>query len=180
METLKEPKPHSKRNESEPDNIQTKSPFPYWKFAIAIVVFLFLGLASKKKDFLIQTDQGLKLAPWRQKKLKKELENFDKAEQYVLIVTVEGEYACFNCGEKATIHLKVGEVWKYGVTRIGKDKRYSNVPIDPRLRYLVEYKGDIGTCLRMEKIKIYQYAELPENLKRETPLIRPPGNKYDT
>jgi hypothetical protein len=31
----------------------------------------------------------------------------------------------------------------------------------------------------LEKIKIYNYALLPENLRRAVPLIRPPGNKID-
>lgn len=45
--------------------------------------------------------------------------------------------------------------------------------------YLVQYKGSIQECLKQEKTKIFNYATLPENLKRETPIIRPPGNKID-
>lgn len=167
METLKEPKKKFLRDQSYQSKPIKKSPTKQWWVLISIAILILLGLAGKKKAFLVSTDQGMKIAPWRKKKLEKELKNFDKAEQYVLIATVEGEYPCFHCEGQATIHLKVGEVWKYGVTRIGKDKRYSSIPIDPRLRYLVEYKGDIGTCLRLEKVKIYEYAELPENLRRE-------------
>lgn len=178
METLNKPKLKAKQNEAIMKEPIKK--YSYWTAVIAILIFLLLALAGKKKDFLVSTDQGMKLAPWRQKKLQKDLQNFDEAEQYVLIAMVEGEYPCYHCEGQATIYLKVGEIWKYGVTKIGKDKRYSNAPIDPRLRYRVEYKGDIGTCLRLEKIKIYQYAELLENIQRVQPLIRPPGNKNDS
>jgi hypothetical protein len=47
------------------------------------------------------------------------------------------------------------------------------------LLYQVEYKGTVEDCLIQEAHKIYNYATLPENLKRAKPLIRPPGNKVD-
>jgi len=34
-------------------------------------------------------------------------------------------------------------------------------------------------CLKMEKLKIYNYPLLPEALKRKIKLFRPPGNAND-
>jgi hypothetical protein len=180
METLTKSKKIVKNQKIESVSPVRKINKNYWKLGIAFFIFLVFGFALQKKNPLISTDQGLKLAPWRQKKLEKELKNFDKAEQYALIASVEGEYPCFSCEDGLTIHLNIGEVWKYGVTRIGKNRRYGAVMADPRLRYIIEYKGDIAECMRLEKIKIYNYALLPENTKRIIPLIRPPGNKNDS
>jgi hypothetical protein len=65
------------------------------------------------------------------------------------------------------------------VTRIGEFRRYTTGEIPDGLQYLTEFIGDYAQCLKLEKIKIYSYALLPENLSRNNPLIRPPGNKVD-
>jgi hypothetical protein len=75
--------------------------------------------------------------------------------------------------------LNSSEVWKYGITRVGQTKRYSAGEIPKGLEYQIEFRGDYASCLKLEKIKIYHYALLPENLARSHPLIRPPENRVD-
>lgn len=121
-----------------------------------------------------------KLSPERRQKLEKELDELENAEQYVLIAERDGWYSCFNCPGEAYIFLHSGEIWKYGVTRKGEKGRYGEWHINQSLVYFVQYQGPLQECLKREKIKIYTYSLLPENLKRKYPLIRPPGNKRDT
>ncbi len=150
-----------------------------WWLLIVFVTTIYAAFNVEDFDFLIEKDGQYELAPQRKGKLQKELEEIDNAEQYVIIATKAGFYPCYNCGQSTMIFLNVGEVWKYGVTRIGQDRRYRKLEIPKGLTYLKEYVGDTGTCLKLEKIKIYNYALLPENLQRSTPLIRPPGNRVD-
>ena len=121
-----------------------------------------------------------KLSPERRQKLEKELEELENAEQYALIAARDGWYPCFHCKNTNRIFLLQGEIWRYGVTRKGEKKRYGTGLLDRRLIYTIQYTGQLQECLKREKIKIYTYAILPENLKRQNPLIRPPGNKRDT
>ena len=91
-----------------------------------------------------------------------------------------GEKTCYNCGADTLIFLHAAEVWKYGITIQGEKGRYPNTWITALgLRYRVQYRGSIQDCLQQETLKIYQYALLPENLKRAVPLMRPPGTKVD-
>ncbi len=101
--------------------------------------------------------------------------------QYALVATFDDYYPCYNTGQM--IYLKSGDVWKYGKTCIGADKRYSDLA-ERRLIFIPEFRGNEMTCLLIEKIKIYNYVVHSENLKRakETktlPLLRPPGNRID-
>ena len=168
----------------EPKKEILESPAPkprrglWWLVVLAIAV-VYAAFNVEDFDFLIEKDGQYELAPKRNAKLQKELGEIDNAEQYVIIATKAGFYPCYNCGKLTSIFLNVGEVWKYGVTRIGQERRYGKLEILPGLTYLKQYSGDYGTCLKLEKIKIYNYALLPENLNRSTPLIRPPGNKVD-
>ncbi|AEE51293.1 hypothetical protein [Haliscomenobacter hydrossis] len=150
-----------------------------WWLVVFAVAVIYAAFNVEDFDFLVEKDGQYKLAPKRNSKLYKELGEIDNAEQYVLLVTKAGFYPCYNCGKSALIFLNVGEVWKYGVTRIGRDKRYNTGEIPKGLEYLVEFRGDYAQCLKFEKIQIYHYALLPENLSRDVPLIRPPGNKVD-
>ena len=137
--------------------------------------------AYKGTDFIEIGDDGkLHLSKKRKEKLEREVENLKEAEQYVLVAVQNGRYPCFNCGLNATIFLREGEVWKYGVTIYGKKKRYGEAMLLAKgLRYHIQFKGKIDICLIEEKKKIFNYALLPENLRRAVPLKRPPGNKID-
>jgi len=135
---------------------------------------------SKEKEFIIVKHGEAELAPWRKEKLEKELKEIDEAEQYVLRADEDGYYECFNCGGKPLIFLHAGEVWKYGYTRKGEKARYRGWNTKNTLKYEVQFEGTLTECVKEEKRKIYYYALLPENLKREIPLIRPPGNKIDS
>jgi len=131
------------------------------------------------KDFIIWKGDQPEVASWRKEKLQRELEEIDNAEQYALVVRIPGTFPCYSCVDQSEIFLNEGEVWRYGVTKKGKAGRYrSGLPFI-ELTYSVQFEGPLHECLKQEKIKIYSYAVLPENLKRENPLIRPPGNKRD-
>ena len=120
-----------------------------------------------------------RLAKWREKKMIKEIDDLDWAEQYVLRAGKNGWHPCFSCPDTEHIWLHVGEVWKYGTTTKGQNGRYGNRLKGMMLNYEIQYEGALVDCLKEEKRKIYGYAILPENLKRSKPLIRPPGNKKD-
>jgi hypothetical protein len=111
--------------------------------------------------------------------MEKELWELENAEQYVLLARNSGHFPCYSCGRQAKIFLFAGEVWRYGVTRKGEKGRYSTGLPHKELIYLIQYEGTLQDCLKQEKMKIYRYALLPENIKRTPPLIRPPGNKRD-
>ncbi|MEL7119451.1 MAG: hypothetical protein AAFO07_08425 [Bacteroidota bacterium] len=131
-------------------------------------------------SFIQKTLDGTyELSEQRKAKLEKELEELENAEQYVLLASQNGYYPCFSCVEKNTIFLNIGQVWRYGVTQKGERGRYGSSLLEQRLLYVPQYQGLLQECLREEKIKIYNYALLPENLSRQLPLIRPPGNKQD-
>jgi hypothetical protein len=152
-----------------------------WRWFLLIIsgcIALMASLAASD-DFLVWKDGLPTLAPWRKAKLERELAKIEQAEQYVLKADVAGYFPCFNCYDKPHVYLNAGEIWKYGVTMNGEKGRYKSGLPTERLVYLVEYEGPLNKCLKLEKTKIYNYALLPENTRRERPLMRPPGNKRD-
>ena len=147
----------------------------FWLWAALVVVIVFAA-----KEFIITREDGsTELSPERTAKLARELDELDEAEQYVLIAARDGQYPCYHCPGKSSIFLQRGFVWKYGVTRKGEQGRYGRWHVDNNLLYITQYTGPLQECFRQEKLKIYNYALLPENLSRTVPLIRPPGNKQD-
>ena len=148
-------------------------------FLMTIVVMGKMSL-SKNRPFLEYDDRGQpKLAPWRKDDLDRGLDQYKHAEQYALIASSASMFPCYSCQGSTKIQLNVGEIWKYGVTMKGQPGRYpKGLPVG-FLVYQVQFEGNLMECLEQEKIKIINYAILPENLKREKPLIRPPGNKRD-
>ena len=138
-----------------------------------------LWVLMGEQDFIIWKDGEPDLAPWRKAKLEQELEELDSAEQYVLFVRIPGYYPCYSCFGEEEIFLNLGEIWKYGVTSKQEKGRYpQGLPVYG-LEYKIQYEGPTIECYKQEKIKIYYYALLPENLRRARPLKRPPGNKRD-
>ncbi len=120
------------------------------------------------------------ILPDRKKDLDDDLYRIDHAEQYVLVAEFNGKYVCPSCPDRDSIFLLVGEVWKYGITMNGQKGRYSQKFLDEQgLFYFTQFEGNVAECMKQEKIKIYHYPTLPENLKRQTKLLRPPGNKED-
>ena len=149
------------------------------KFLFWMLLALFVLFAAK--SFIEFDKNGIpRLAKWREKKLEKELEDLDGAEQYVLTAGKNDWYPCFSCPDTTHIYLYLGEVWKYGATTKGQQGRYGKSLKGQYLDYTVQFDGTLEACLKEEKRKIYGYAVLPENLKRPRPLIRPPGNKKDS
>lgn len=170
-------------------NTSQGDPQRNFNFLLFLALLLILGTAGmvylskerkSKDDFYEIKDGEPVLAPWREEKMLRELEEIDDAVQYALVATVPGEYPCFNCPDgQTTIHLEIGFVWKYGTTRKGEAGRYRGQLPDPRLIFMSQFRGTYGDCLKEEKRKIYRYGVHPENLARAVPLIRPPGNKND-
>jgi len=152
-----------------------------WKYFFLLIVFLVILLAVKEyfEDYVIQKDDGsYELNPKIVKQLQKDTAKFRNAEQYVLVAKENAWYPCLTCPDTNMIFLFRNEVWKYGVTINNEKLRYSgiNSPQRNNLYYVPQYKGDIGECLRQERIKIMRYALLPENLKRKIKLAKPPYN----
>lgn len=100
-------------------------------------------------------------------------------EQYALVAAKNGWFVCFNWDKCTKIYLQAGEVWKYGKTCNGQQKRYSMGLPFKNLRYVQQFIGTEKECLIQEKHKIYNYPNLPECQKRNVFLLRPPGNKID-
>lgn len=146
---------------------------------LSILMVLTILVISNKSFLDFDKEGNVKLADWRKDKLTKELKELDDAEQYVLRAIRNGNFECFSCSGNGSIFLLSGQVYKYGITTKGEKGRYANSLKDKNLLYRIQYTGTIEECLKQEKIKIYNYALLPENLARTFPLIRPPGNKQD-
>jgi len=159
-------------------NAETKKKQPkrhFW-WLIALFSVLILGAVGV---VVFDEDGKPEILPERKQKLNEELAKYDKAEQYALFAEQDGLYPCLSCLTGGVIHLKKGEIWKYGVTVNGA-LRYSAAYLKQyKLIYYPQFVGEIGECLKLEKIKIYTYPTLPENLKRKVKLLRPPGNPVD-
>ncbi len=145
---------------------------------IWLSLFAVCGLFAALK-YIDWEDGNPVLAPWRKEKLEQELQEIDNAEQYALKAGIPGYYPCYSCPKDSKIWLNLNEIWKYGVTSKSQAGRYRSGLPAPNLYYTVQYEGTISDCLKQEKIQIYHYPLLPENIVREIPLNRPPGNKID-
>lgn len=172
-------KPHF----GEPEN-QSPSRFPLLLFLLVVGVLggYYLISGTKKSPIVIDEHGNKSLAPHRQEKRDKELWEINNAMQYVLLAEVDGYYPCETCPNGAkTIFLYAGEIWKYGVTRIGEKRRYPGGDYGAsNVVYLPQFEGTYSECLSMEKTKIYDYPLLPEATKEGMLLIRPPGNAKDS
>jgi hypothetical protein len=94
---------------------------------------------------------------------------------------MEGWYDCLTC-PTGKVFLYPHNIWKYGVTRKGENRRYGLKTLSKEgLYYQVQFVGDYAGCLIQEKIKIFNYPLLPENLARPNHLrlVYPPGNRQD-
>jgi len=127
------------------------------------------------------------LTPERSAKRNREIEGIKAkprkegpCEVYALLARNNGWYPCYSCADSVKIYLIRGEVWKYGKTCIGKEKRYSQDYLDGLLLDFYHIaRGTEADCLIIEKELIYAYPTLPECIKRAFFMIRPPGHKMD-
>ena len=151
-----------------------KPPFGWLLFAS---IALLMGALTFSE--VVEWENGTpKLKKKRQEQLQKQLNELEDAEQYVLVARRSGLYPCLSC-PAPIIYLNAGEVWKYGVTRKGKEGRYTEQYLGANgLIYFVEFRGALQQCLAVEKQKIFNYPLLPENLARPDvyKLAKPPGN----
>lgn len=165
----------------EPPSSNPGPGFGFFLLLLFGIGFILLIVAQwKEVDFIEEDSEGNPmLSEERQRKLDDALSKLDDAEQYALLATRNGYYPCFSCPNSNEIFLYSGETWKYGTTTKGEKGRYGNTLSSQNLVYFVQFRGDLTACKKEELLKIYNYATLPENLKRKLPLIRPPGNKID-
>lgn len=154
----------------------TDRPF-FLRLWLLFSIFMMLGLGV----YMMYKPETIgDIDPQRKEKLLRELQEIDNAEQYVLLAIEAGNYPCLNCGPRSTIWLMANEIWRYGVTRKGEQIRYPSTELARAgLRYQIQFEGTVAECLKQEKIKIYNYAIHPENLRRPFRLVRPPGNPRD-
>lgn len=149
---------------------------------LSIGLWTFLQMSKDKNSPIVVDDKGqIVLAPHRKDKLQKELEEIDNAIQYSLRASIDGYFPCYTCPDgKGTIYLYKGQIWRFGTTRKGENERYPGGDYGtPNVVFVPEFRGTYSECLKMEKIKIYNYPLLPEAQKREFILAIPPGNKID-
>jgi len=150
---------------------------------MTLLLFTFTILFSKRtfEEVVIYDKEGKpQLAPERLEKLKEDTTSVNKCHQYSLFATKSDWYPCYTCMDTSFVFLLRGEVWRYG-KHCPKDRpRYSDDLLKSmKLKYKIEFKGNLLQCTKMEKQKIYTYPLLPENLKRKKPLGHPAGNKND-
>lgn len=143
-----------------------------------ITAVLVVLMALDWKEVVRWVGDTAEVSPEHLRKLDKEIREIEYADQYVLRAQVDGWYECLTCASKK-IFLHAGEVWKYGVTRMGMSGRYgSEYLAQKNVAFFVQFSGDYAQCLIEEKKKLYFYPVLPENLARADSLrlTYPPGN----
>lgn len=176
----------TKHNSPEP--LPTPNKKWFWAFLLIVFAIGIVMVEGYRPDdpFIIQKPDGSHdLADWRKEKLDDDIRRIrrkprrPRAEQYALVVAVTGWFPCYSCVDTNFIYLNKGEIYKYGKTINGQKGRYGAELKDERLLYQTQFVGTEVECLVEERRKIYYYALLPENIRRSTPLMRPPGNKRD-
>jgi len=148
--------------------------FPGWWLA-AVFVFLAALTYDKVVEWVGGTPQ---LSKKHQQQFERDSAEMETAEQYALIAKRSKFYPCLHCPSQRTF-LKIGEIYRYGVTRKGQKGRYTDIfLITNDLDYLPQFMGNIHACELEERRKINRYPLLPENLARlpAERLTRPPGN----
>ncbi len=157
---------------------QKRKKFPFY---LLITAALLICMALGWDEVVRWVGDAPEISPERLDKRDKEIKQIKRAEQYALVAEIDGMYECLTCPSK-WIFLHAGEIWKYGVTRIGATNRYGGEYLARRkLNYVVQFTGDYAQCLIEEKRKLYDYPILPENRFRPDSLrlVYPPGNMQD-
>jgi len=116
-------------------------------FFIFVMVVVFSIIAVNKFLTKERIEKKIKEIEQIQQRTIKEKYNTDEScEVYSLRARTNGIYPCYNCGINPTIFLYTGEVWKYGKTCIGEDKRYNNLQ-EINLIFIREFRGTEQQCL---------------------------------
>jgi hypothetical protein len=143
------------------------------KFVMVLFVFtsLFALHYSLSEERILKRDREIE-------RIKEKEADCKSCMQYALIVSKDGWFPCYRCS-KSLIYMHIGETWKYGKTCLDLSVRYPDGLPLPNLIFQPQFYGTEQECLIVEKQKIYAYLTLPECLKRNVKLLRPPGNKID-
>lgn len=188
MITLEKEKKQKKEThtskKSNSDNKLKPSTFLLVFIGLFSLIMLFNNTGKKKKTLLFEevvtkNDNGWELSPNRVAKLNSDTMKMDNAEQYVLRASITGIYPCPSCPYRDSIFLNKNEIYRYGITINGEKGRYGNLLNVKNLNYFTQYKGDLKNCLIEERKRIIRYPLLQENLRRDNPIARPPGNYKD-
>lgn len=157
-----------------PQGPKTKNPLPLLIAGAFALVLCALAWSDVVEYFKGEP----RLIPKYQRQLERKLIELDEADQYALIATTDGMYPCLH-SSRALYHLRIGEVWKYGVTAKGERGRYTAQFLqDNAVSYIIQLHATFSECLKEEQRKLFTYPLLPENLARKEDgrLLRPPYN----
>ena len=99
--------------------------------------------------------------------------------QYALIANSTRSRPCLRCPDGVQmVTVKAGEVYKYGITTQNNNRYTKELLRTLDLRFVKQDEGSYTKCKSSEINKIVAYKFLPESVKPEVKLIRPPGNAY--
>jgi len=152
-----------------------------WLLPIAIIGFvLYFGLPP----FIELDEEGnYVLSEKRRKDYEDKPRRSEEVEVYKLVATSPGLYRCLRCPGISAIQLQTGEVWKYGISRNGRQRYAKSFYQETKVEYITIVKTDILNAEKMEKQLIISYPLLPESQQRMKLhgifLKRPPGNTKD-
>ncbi|MEM9884356.1 MAG: hypothetical protein AAF849_00570 [Bacteroidota bacterium] len=135
---------------------------------LAIVLFIYLAIPKDWQDATTTNEDGsVSLSEEWEKTIAEKQEQYAQHELYMLTAINAGYFLCKHC-PTGKFYLNLGEVYRYGTTGIGQNKRgFSRQWLnDKRLNFVIIMKGDIATVKAEEAALIGGYAILPENLAR--------------
>jgi hypothetical protein len=91
------------------------------------------------------------LSEERLKDYKEKPSRSEQIEVYRLLATQRGLYPCLKCPGVTNVRLNSGEVWKYGISRHGKNRYPASFYLDNRLSYQTILITDILEAEQIEK-----------------------------
>lgn len=156
---------------------------------LAIALFIYLAIPKDWQDATrTNKDGSVSLSEEWEKTITEKQEQYTEHELYKLTAARKGYFQCKHC-PTGNFYLNKGEVYRYGTTGVGQNRRGFNQQWlnDKRLNYIIILKGDITIVKAEEAGLIGSYAILPENLSRPLSgsskskpywyrLVLPPGN----
>lgn len=141
---------------------------------LVLVVLSALVYFSSQEN---KNERIIRIKAENDEKFKKDSARLNDCVQYVLLASDSGFYPCYSCEDSTQIFLNKNEVWYYGETCYEEERYPRRFYEDNGLIFFVENRKNKQDVLLEQKRKIYEYINLSENIKRNKPLSRPPGNK---
>lgn len=169
------------KSKSSEKQIKRKSRVSFGIITAFLIILLPIVFYERLPDFLkIGKDGKIGLTKDRTQKIEQLEKEVNNCIVYLLRAVEDGYYPCESCVATTRIFLLEDEIWYIGSTRKEKEGRYKGNYFEKFDVYFEEvFRGRLDKCILEERRRIINYATLPENLKRNEPLIRPPGNSND-